>query len=324
MYRFAGRLVKRGIRFSVASGELGFGEQTHPRGSIVILKGNNTTGLDQTLESIARQTAVTVIPLASGWIGGTTFGTERLRFVREPKIAIVGGPGTGSTSFGMLWHTLDVDTPIPHTILSLDSFGSADLSKYNVIVLPDGNYTDRIRKREVDKLKAWLGSGGTLVAVKGASAFLRHKDVEISKVKQWEPPKAGDDEEKETEEQADQRYNDFRVPGSAFRTVMNERSFLTFGIPRAPAVLIEGSAAHLPVSHRVDNIVTVTPDDALLSGVAWPESLERIAGSAYLIAEPVGRGTVITFADEPHFRLFWRGTLPLFLNAVLYSPSFPR
>ena len=31
-----------------------------------------------------------------------------------------------------------------------------------------------------------------------------------------------------------------------------------------------------------------------------------------------------TFADEPHFRLFWRGTLPLFMNAVLYSPSFPR
>jgi len=33
---------------------------------------------------------------------------------------------------------------------------------------------------------------------------------------------------------------------------------------------------------------------------------------------------VITFADEPHFRLFWRGTLPLFMNAILYSPSFPR
>ena len=47
-------------------------------------------------------------------------------------------------------------------------------------------------------------------------------------------------------------------------------------------------------------------------------------GAAYLVSEPYGRGQVITFADEPHFRLFWRGTLPLFMNAILYSPSFPR
>ena len=50
--------------------------------------------------------------------------------------------------------------------------------------------------------------------------------------------------------------------------------------------------------------------------------MDRIKGAAYLTAEPLGAGTVITFADEPYYRLFWRGTLPLFLNAVLYSPSF--
>jgi hypothetical protein len=37
--------------------------------------------------------------------------------------------------------------------------------------------------------------------------------------------------------------------------------------------------------------------------------------------EPVGRGAVVLFAQEPDFRLFWRGTAPLFLNAVLYVPS---
>ncbi|HUP49172.1 MAG TPA: M14 metallopeptidase family protein [Thermoanaerobaculia bacterium] len=323
VYRFAGRLVKEGVRFSVAHGELPFGEETHPRGSLVILKANNPPMIDETLGTIAAETGARVVPLESGWIGATTFGSEKVRFVREPKIAILGGPGTSPTSYGMLWHTLDIDTPIPHTALSLDAFAGADLSKYNVLVLPDGNYTDRIRKREVDKLKSWLSAGGTLVAVKRASSFLRSKDVEISKVKAWEPSKEGE-EEKEQETQREQRYHEFRVPGSAFRTTMNERSYLTYGIPRAPAVLIEGSAAHLPLSHRVDNIVTVTREDPLVSGVAWPESLERVGGSAFLVAEPVGRGSVITFADEPHFRLFWRSTLPLLLNAVLYSPSFPR
>jgi hypothetical protein len=239
--------------------------------------------------------------------------------VRVPKIALVGGAGVTTTSFGMLWHTLDVDTPIPHTVLALDSLRTADLSRYNVLVLPDGNY-DRLAKREVEKLQNWLRGGGTIVAVKGASAFLRGKDVEISKLRPWEPKKP----EKEDTPKTDQRYHDFSVPGSAFRTTMNERSYLTVSVPRSPAVLIQGSSAYLPVSYIVDNIVTVEKDDPVASGVAWQESIDRLKGSAFLVSEPYGRGNVITFADEPHFRLFWRGTLPLFLNAVIYSPSYPR
>ena len=325
VYRFAGRLVKDDIRFSVANGELAFGDQTHPRGSLVILKNNNDAEtLDRRMAAIAADTGVRVIPIDTGWVGATTFGSERLRFVRKPRIAIIGGPGTRATSFGMLWHTLDVDTPIPHTTLSLEAFSGADLSKFNVIVMPDGNYAERMRKRDIDRLKNWLSAGGTVVAVRGASAFLRSKDVELSKLKPWTAEEEEEGEEKEGQEQRERRYNDFRVPGAAFRTTMNERSYLTYGIPRPPPVLIEGSAAYLPVAHRVDNIVTIPQEDPLLSGVAWPESIERIGGSAYLVAEPSGRGSVITFADDPHYRLFWRGTLPLFLNAVLYSPSFPR
>jgi hypothetical protein len=89
-------------------------------------------------------------------------------------------------------------------------------------------------------------------------------------------------------------------------------------------VLIEGSGAYVPLAHKVDNIVTIEAKNPLISGVAWPESIDRVKGSVYMASEPYGRGSVITFADDPHFRLFWRATLPLFLNAVLYSPSFPR
>jgi hypothetical protein len=260
------------------------------------------------------------VPLESGWMGGRAFGSENIHFVREPKIALVGGRGVGATSYGMLWHTLDVDTPIPHSNLSLDAFRGADLSRYNVIILPDGGgYSDSLGKRGIENLQNWIRNGGTVVAIRGASSFLRSKDAEISKLKQWEPPKPKDEKAP-----VEERYNDYSIPGATFRTSMNERSYLTFGITRSPFVLIEGSSAYVPVSHAVDNIVTIAKDNPLVAGVAWPESLERIKGSVYLVAEPYGRGQVITFADDPHYRLFWRGTLPLFMNAVLYSPSFPR
>ncbi|HUP62846.1 MAG TPA: M14 family zinc carboxypeptidase [Thermoanaerobaculia bacterium] len=322
LYRFAGALLGKDVNFSVSIAEVVVGERTFPRGTIVILKGNNAATLDATLESIVRATGVATTPLESGWMGGIAFGSQKIRHIKDPKIGLVGGPGSFPTSFGMLWHTLDVDTPIPHSTLNAESLRNIDLDEYEVLVFPDGNYTDRLGKRGIEKLKAWINDGGTVVAVKGAHAFLREKDVEISKLKQWEPPKKKDDDKEKAA--ADERYNDFRVPGSAFRTTMNERSYLTFGIPRPPAVLVEGTSAFLPVSHKVDNILTIEAKDPLISGIAWPESLERIKGSVYVVSEPFGRGQVITFAGDPHFRLFWRGTLPIFLNAVLYSPSFPR
>jgi hypothetical protein len=324
VYRLAGRLVDRDINFNVVDSDITLGSRTYARGSLVILKGQNPNALDNTLHALARETGVTVIPLESGWMGGSALGSEKVRHVRKPRIGLVGGPGSDPTSFGMLWHTLDVDTPVPHTTLSTESLRNVDLSKFRVLVFPDGTYAERIGKRGVDRIKQWANDGGTIIAVKGASAFLREKEVEISKLKPWEAPKAKTDDKSAEAAPADARYNDYRIPGSAFRTAMNERSFLTFGVPRAPAVLVEGSNAFLPLAHRVDNIVTIASKDPLISGVAWPESIDRIKGSVYVTSEKFGRGQVITFADDPHFRLFWRGTLPIFLNAVLYAPSFPR
>ena len=321
VYRFAGRLLEEDVKFSVVDSEIPVGERTFARGSLIILKGNNNPDLDGRLNAIAREVGVSVVPLESGWMGGTGFGSEKIRFVRDPKIGLVGGPGADPTSFGMLWHTLDIDTPLPHSTLSLDTFRNLDLSEYRVLVFPDGSYAERLGKRGVDKVKQWVSDGGTLVAVKGASAFLREKDVEISKLKLWAPPKR---DEKDAPDAGEQRYNDFRIPGSAFRTTANERTFLTFGVPRSPAVLIEGSTAFLPLPHRADNVLTVESKDPLISGIAWPESLERVRGSVYVTSEKFGRGQVITFADDPNYRLFWRATLPIFLNAVLYGPSFPR
>ncbi|HEY2829347.1 MAG TPA: M14 metallopeptidase family protein [Thermoanaerobaculia bacterium] len=327
LYRFAGRALDHHVNFSVAEHEVVMGDKTFPRGSLIILKGNNTVDVDTTLGTISRD--VDIAPIESGWTGGTALGSEDIHYVRDPKIALVGGNGISATSYGMLWHTLDIDTPIPYTNLDLASLRNVDLSHYRVLILPNGGgYANALGKPGIEKLKTWVNDGGTVIAIDAANKFLRDKDVEISKLKPWEAPKAGkkDDDEKTTDKASpkEERYNEFRIPGSTFRTRMNERSYLTFGLPSSPAVLIEGTAAYQPVTHAVDNIVTIDKDNPLISGVAWKESIDKMKGAAYLVSEPYGRGQVITFADEPHFRSFWRGTLPLFLNAVLYSPSFPR
>src|SRR5207253_1248616 len=302
-YRAAGQMLADGVRFNVSEDPVTAADHSFSRGTIIILKGGNKSDVDTSLARIARDLNLNIFPLESGWTGGTAFGSERIHFIKDPKVALIGGSGVGPTSYGMLWHTLDIDTPVPHSNLFIDSLRNTDLSKYNVLILPDGTgYSDHLGKTGIAKLQAWLRNGGTIVAIKGASGFLRDKDVEISKLKPWEPPKKKDDDKTPVEE----RYNDYRIPGATFRTTMNDRSYLTFGVTRPPYVLIEGAReeALLPVAHRVDNIVTIVKDNPLVSGVAWPESIDRMKGAVYMVSEPYGRGQVITFADEPHFRLF--------------------
>lgn len=320
IYRFVGRLLRTDTRFSVSEGALDIADRKFARGTVIVFKGNNAPEVESTLQRIVHDSRVTVQAVDAGWTGGTALGSEKVRPVKKPRIALVGGAGTSPTSFGALWHTLDVDTPVPHSVVPAEALRNIDLARYDVILFPDGDYADRVGKRGAERLKQWVQNGGTLIAIKGASGFLREKDVEISKLKPWEAPKKKDEDPPET----DLRYNEYRIPGSIFRTSMNAQSYLTFGVEKPPAVLIEGTAAYQPVSHKIDNVVTINPKDALISGVAWPESLERIQGSVYVVSEPSGRGSVVTFADEPHFRLFWRGTLPILMNALLYSPTFPR
>jgi hypothetical protein len=57
------------------------------------------------------------------------------------------------------------------------------------------------------------------------------------------------------------------------------------------------------------------------SGLLWPEAAHRIANTAWVTREGFGRGQVILFATPPTFRGATRGTMRVFLNAVVYGPG---
>jgi hypothetical protein len=43
---------------------------------------------------------------------------------------------------------------------------------------------------------------------------------------------------------------------------------------------------------------------------------------AFLVHQPVGRGHLIAFAEEPNYRAYTEATALLFMNAVLMGPAF--
>jgi hypothetical protein len=96
---------------------------------------------------------------------------------------------------------------------------------------------------------------------------------------------------------------------------------LTVGLSGSPPVLFQGRRYLKATGDPLRDVLVTRQESPLLAGFAWPEAQERLPGSLLVASEGVGRGRVVAFANDPAFRLFWRGTMPLLLNAVLYGPS---
>lgn len=313
VYRLAGGLLSSGVRFSVASAPVTVGDITLPRGSLVIHRANNDASLQAIFPGIAEDAGVVTVPIDTFWTKGIALGSSQVQFVRDPQIGVLSGGSVDRYSFGAIWFQLDERDRVPHTVLPLERLGSIDLSRYRVLVLPDGDYSE-VSSRAIERLKSWVTDGGTLVAIKGASELARSEDAGLSALREWK--RDGEDGE------SDEGPGVPRVSGAAFRTEISDRSFLTFGVTSPPAVLIDGDLALRPLDSKSSNVVRIVSSDPLAAGFAWPDSIERLKGAPYLVLEDAGKGKVITFTDDPNFRLFWRGTYPLLMNAILYGPSF--
>jgi len=173
----------------------------------------------------------------------------------------------------------------------------ADLSQYDVIVVPDAS--PRAVRGADDALKQFMQRGGRLVAVaSGAEAVAGLADIKVR-----EPAKdsagarsrflAGR-EERERQEWRQE------VPGAIFSVTLDPAHPLAFGAG---------------LDDRTSSKISMR-----LSGVISPENVRRLGQGGWLVSKQMGRGSIVLFADDPLFRLFWRSAQPLLLNAILLGP----
>ena len=138
---------------------------------------------------------------------------------------------------------------------------------------------------------------------------------------------AADDKKDEVDDKApaDSVREDERrpehVPGTVFWASLDPRHFLAYGYdaPRIP-VLVQGRLFLKP-SKEGANPIKFDRQPLTVSGWTWPETERRLMGTAFAVDEPTGDGHVIMLTGSPAFRLFWRSTERLLLNAVIYGPT---
>jgi hypothetical protein len=115
-----------------------------------------------------------------------------------------------------------------------------------------------------------------------------------------------------------------RTPGAILRVRLDGEHWLAFGYGEATNVLMSSRNIYTPVKLDKGRNVAVyeTEDKLVVSGFTWEEKRRQLAQKAYLVHQPLGRGHVVAFAEDPNVRGFTDGQNLLLLNAILFGPGY--
>jgi hypothetical protein len=187
-YRALARLLEKGIQVWCAKKPFGAAGQEFPPGSYLIRLDSNPGLKLADIQAVAGAEGVTFYTVNSSLANtGADLGGTEFHLLEAPRVALLGGSGLSTTSFGALWHLIDVELGLRASTLDAAGIARVDLAKYNVLIVPDAGggpraYANILGKPELRNIKNWLHDGGTLIAMGGAAAYLADSSVSLSDV----------------------------------------------------------------------------------------------------------------------------------------------
>jgi len=163
--KFLAALQREGFKVRTALKPFTVAGGAFDRGTLIVTRRNNESkaDFDNSLQSLANSMNRKIYTTSTGFVdSGKDFGSGDVSFLKAPKIALIGGEQTSSLSFGETWHYFEQELKYPVTVIGTDYFKSISLEKYDVLIIPPGNY--RIFDEEqLSKLGDWVSKGGRLI-----------------------------------------------------------------------------------------------------------------------------------------------------------------
>jgi len=348
-------LVKTAFKSFVANTLTG--KKSYLPGTLVIPVVGQRISADSllaSLNSVAKSANLEITPVSSGFSAeGIDLGSSNIKAVRKPEVALAFGQGVTSSEAGQVWFLLNQQLDLPVTKLDLQSFARTSLNRYNVLVLPGGNYSSW-EKATVDKIKAWVNDGGTLITFQTATAWAVQQDLVKEKLSQTDAfarrgevvpvsapvEKAADETTKAQPkttgsgnpvaavkpavERLDySRQEDVegskRINGAIFVSDLDISHPIAFGITsRKLFINKNGPTLLLPSANKYATVAQYSAKP-LVNGYSSKANTAKVANSAAIIATGSGSGEIILFADDPTYRGYWLGTSRLFLNSIFFG-----
>ena len=235
-----------------------------PLGTLVVRVNRNPDSLHDRIAELAQEFGVDVTALHHGLVDeGIDLGSNNIVTLQKPRVALLTEDPVSSGSYGALHYLFEREFGLPFVRVRARNL---DLKDFNVVVMPSGNYGSALSKTQQDEFKAWIRSGGTVVAVAAASNWLRDgQDLTGENFGHSSGP-----EDKEKKIQVD------RAPGAIAKVKLNPLSWLSYGVPSQVAVQVRAGQIYLPYENNPSgNVGIFAPASELkLSGYIWPSDRE--------------------------------------------------
>jgi len=342
--RFVTLALREGIEARSTDEAFTKNGRTFPRGTVLFPVATNSTEKMARLRELAQEVGAETVAIDDSWVqDGPNLGSSAFVRLTIPKVAIAWDEGISQLSAGALRFVIEQRLGLPVVPIRTNRFGRADLSDYDVVLVPNGSPRGVMGADGVRNLRNFVSRGGVLVAVANSlGAFASGDDPLLSVQREAALGLSAKDdgesagsltraseitsEEEYREAIADQKALPDTLPGALLNTVADTENFLSAGYDNGAVVLASGSTVFTPLD-RADgsNVMRFAASDALIeSGYVWDENRRQLAFKPYMIAQGTGRGLTIGFAHDPSTRAYLDGLDLLIANAVLIAPSRVR
>jgi hypothetical protein len=318
--------LREGGRAHVMADTFRLGDRSYPTGTWFLSRERNPD-LDRRVAAAGLESHL--IPIRTGLTqSGPDLGTNGGTGVELPRVMLLMGEGTSANSAGAHWFFLEQRLGIPFQRVNVADIARTDLAEWDVIIAPAGGVAQALGDRGVESLTAWVRGGGTLVAVGSSATGLGDA---VASVKVREAPEtelereARLDRALRTREERERDSWSESIPGTILQVALDPRHPLNFGAAADATpdrmFVLSGGTAFEP-DEEFESAAFFPQGVGRVSGVISGDNLERLDRSAWAVQRRLGSGSVILFADDPLFRMFWYSGFQPYTNAILLGPAF--
>ena len=316
--KLASALLDANVKLRFAEAAFVNDDASYNEGSLLILRKGNEDKIEKIL-ALFEQFKTNVKPLSSGFSqNGFDAGSDKIHFVKNPKVALLTGESVSSTAAGEVWHLFEQQLNKKISLIYANEFDNTDFRNYNIIILADGNYKFLNNKDAATSLKQWIRDGGKLIAMENAVKQISALDwgIKLKKLPEDKTDTAvGYTALKKYGEREKESVTN-NIPGAIYKMEIDNTHPLGYGYPDYyyTLKLNENAYEYLREGWNVGIIKKTQP----VAGFVGNKVKANLKDAVLLGEFPIGRGSVVFFADNPLFRSFWENGKMLFTNAVFF------
>ncbi|MEE8368996.1 MAG: M14 family metallopeptidase, partial [Thermoanaerobaculia bacterium] len=322
--RFLANALRKGL--AVKSSDKAFTHMgnRYPAGTLILDTADNPHDLALIIADLTASTGADAVAVDDSWVtDGPNFGSGTVVRFNKPRVAIAWDNPTSAYVAGNTRFVIERQFDLPVTPIRTRRLADLDLSRYQVLILPETarrqDYAAVLGEAGAANLKRWVAQGGVLIGIGNANRYLTDPSVDLLAIRRENevlesdedhPQSGGKDDDEEVEKTVPGRYvtaeEEYRsliaptkgkpdsVPGVLIKAEVDPDHWLGAGVASSLNVLVRGSDIYTPI--RLDKGVNVAKfknsDDLLASGYLWEENRKQLAYKPFAVVQPTGRGFV--------------------------------